>query len=215
MKRLLLPLLAALALPTAVNAFPFGKNLQFKNDIGTKYLIKGDAVYSNYLSSKDLVSPINKYEKDRLATTSVLFNNKLDEKREIGGYIRPYAEGGVLAKNEHASERLNYWRERMDEIDKDMDEIISIKKKISKRNKENLELLKTSENIKIHAVNLKFQPILIDLNNNQSVKQEITISCLNPELSKEIRQLWIDYYALKGAEGERQLAICKKYAKFK
>ena len=28
-KRLLLPLLAALALPTAVNAFPFGKNLEF------------------------------------------------------------------------------------------------------------------------------------------------------------------------------------------
>ena len=46
MKRLLFPLLAALALPTAVNAFPFGKNLEFKNDIGTKTLIKGDAVYS-------------------------------------------------------------------------------------------------------------------------------------------------------------------------
>ena len=215
MKRLLLPLLAALALPIAVNAFPFGKNLQFKNDIGTKYLIKGDAVYSNYLSSKDLVSPINKYQEDRYKTTRKLFNASLDEKREFGGYLRPYAEGGALAKNKNASKQLKFWKEKMDEADKDMDEIMSIEKKDSKLTKENLELLKTSENIKIHAVNLKFQPILIDLNNNQSVEQEITISCLNPELSREIRQLWIDYYPLKGGEGERQLAICKKYAKFK
>ena len=44
MRKLFIPLLAAIALPTAVNAFPFGNNLEFKNDIGTKYLIKGDAV---------------------------------------------------------------------------------------------------------------------------------------------------------------------------
>ena len=54
MKRLLLPLLGALALPTAVNAFPFGNNLEFKNDIGTKTLIKGNTVYSEYLTVEDL-----------------------------------------------------------------------------------------------------------------------------------------------------------------
>ena len=55
MKRLLLPLLAALALPTAVNAFPFLKNLEFKNDIGTKVLIRGDNVKSVYLTKNELI----------------------------------------------------------------------------------------------------------------------------------------------------------------
>ena len=40
MKRLLLPLLAALALPTAVNANPFSGDIVLKNDIGEKYLVK-------------------------------------------------------------------------------------------------------------------------------------------------------------------------------
>ena len=36
MRRLLLPLLAALALPTAVNAFPFGNDVQITDDVGRK-----------------------------------------------------------------------------------------------------------------------------------------------------------------------------------
>tara|TARA_Y100000589_G_scaffold273709_1_gene267231 strand:- start:734 stop:883 length:150 start_codon:yes stop_codon:yes gene_type:complete len=46
--------LAALTLHTAINAFPFGMNLEFKNDIGTKTLIKGGAVNSEYLVVEDL-----------------------------------------------------------------------------------------------------------------------------------------------------------------
>ena len=34
MKRLLIPLLAAIALPTVVNAFPFGNDVQTENDVG-------------------------------------------------------------------------------------------------------------------------------------------------------------------------------------
>ena len=61
MKRLLLPLLAALALPTAVNAFPFLKNLEFKNDIGTKVLIRGDNVKSVYLTKNELIPEIQSF----------------------------------------------------------------------------------------------------------------------------------------------------------
>ena len=39
MKRLLIPLLAALALPTAVNAFPWDKDLTIKSDVGEKFII--------------------------------------------------------------------------------------------------------------------------------------------------------------------------------
>ena len=44
MKRLILPLLAALALPTAVNANPFSGDIVLKNDIGEKYIVKKTAV---------------------------------------------------------------------------------------------------------------------------------------------------------------------------
>ena len=39
MKCLLLPLLAALALPTAANAFPFD-DIVVKTDLGEKYIVK-------------------------------------------------------------------------------------------------------------------------------------------------------------------------------
>ena len=39
MKHLLLPLMAALALPTAANAFPWGSDIVVKTDIGEKYIV--------------------------------------------------------------------------------------------------------------------------------------------------------------------------------
>ena len=60
MKRLLLPLLAALALPTAVNAFPFGNDVEIENTVGEKILIKGKTVSTNNLTKKDLISLIDK-----------------------------------------------------------------------------------------------------------------------------------------------------------
>ena len=58
MKRLLLPLLAALALPTAVNAFPFGNDITTKNDVGEKILVKGSTINVNPLYAEDLKNNI-------------------------------------------------------------------------------------------------------------------------------------------------------------
>ena len=44
MKRLLLPLLAALALPTSVNANLFSNDLTIKTDLGEKFIIKESAL---------------------------------------------------------------------------------------------------------------------------------------------------------------------------
>ena len=44
MKRLLLPLLAALALPTAANPFPWGSDIVVKTDLDEKYVVKKTAV---------------------------------------------------------------------------------------------------------------------------------------------------------------------------
>ena len=60
MKRLLLPLLAALALPTAVSAFPLGNNVQIENNVGEKILIKGKTVLTKDFYKKDLITLIEK-----------------------------------------------------------------------------------------------------------------------------------------------------------
>ena len=44
MKRLLLPLLAAIALPTAVNAFPWSGDIVVKTDLDEKYVVKKTTV---------------------------------------------------------------------------------------------------------------------------------------------------------------------------
>ena len=44
MRKLLIPLLAALSLPTAVNAFPFGNDVKITDDVGRKTLVKGSSV---------------------------------------------------------------------------------------------------------------------------------------------------------------------------
>ena len=69
MKRLLIPVLAALALPTAVNAFPFGRDLEIKNTIGEKTLIKGATVQIFLYGKENLIIKINqelKREADRI-----------------------------------------------------------------------------------------------------------------------------------------------------
>ena len=68
MKRLLLPLLAALALPAAVNAFPWDKNnkdiidedIIIKTDLDEEYIVKDSTVTIKPLSKKEAVVALQK-----------------------------------------------------------------------------------------------------------------------------------------------------------
>ena len=215
MKRLLLPLLTAIALPTVVNAFPFGNNLEFKNDIGTKYLIKGDAVYSKYLTSEDLKVSIKKSMQKSMRTFTDLDSYNFDQKEFAVRSVKNYSKGGILSKVKNASKSLEYWKGRVTQIDKDIEDNIKAKELVKSLEQINLKLLDENKDIKIQAVDLSFQPILIDLNNNKIVQQTIKLTCLNPNLTATGSNLWVKYHPLNGGEGERELAICKKYAKFK
>ena len=64
MKLLLIPLLTVITLPNVVNALPFRNDLQFKTNIGTKILIKGNTVKSQYYSSSDLIPFIKNIQKN-------------------------------------------------------------------------------------------------------------------------------------------------------
>ena len=56
MKRLLLPLLAAIALPTAVNANLFSNDLTVKTPLGEKYIIKGKSIQRENYTQEDFIN---------------------------------------------------------------------------------------------------------------------------------------------------------------
>ena len=215
MHKVFITLLAIFSLPASINAFPFGKNLEFKNDIGTRVLIKGEAVYSNYLTKDDLGTSI----KDLIIRSNNLYMKQLryvkkNKARDMSS-LKMYSKGGYLENVEGASESRAFYKRQVENSNKEID-IYSEKndKRIQSFNLDLKKLNDIGQSIKIHAVNLKFKPILIDLNNNQTIQSEVQITCLNEDLPKTLENMWLDYYPLKGGDSERELAICKKYAKY-
>ncbi len=112
MKRLLIPLLASLALPTAVNAFPLGNNLEFKNDIGTKTLIKGNAVYSEYLTVEDLETAINDYWNDSYDLSSKKWTSLERKRMDYEKKFNMYSQGGILEKSTYAPSQLAFYEKK-------------------------------------------------------------------------------------------------------
>ena len=153
--------------------------------------------------------------KKEMKTFTDLDSYNFDQKKSALDSVKLYSKGGMLAKVKDASKSLEYWKSRVTEIDKDIEDNIEAKELVKSLEQLNLKLLDENKDIKIQAVDLSFKPILIDLNNNKMVQQTIKLTCLNPNLTASGRNLWIDHHPLNGGEGERELAICKKYAKFK
>ena len=60
MKRLLLPLLAALALPTAVNALPWNNDIVVKTKVGEKFIVKDSTVTTIFTDKSYLIKEIEK-----------------------------------------------------------------------------------------------------------------------------------------------------------
>ena len=75
-KRLLLPLIAALAFPTAVNAFPWSSDIVVKTDLGEKYLVKESTVTVSAYSWDKRVT----YLKDNINIGIRLFNPRCVDK---------------------------------------------------------------------------------------------------------------------------------------
>lgn len=94
MKRLLLPLLAALALPPAVNAFPFGNDVQTENDVGEKILVKGSTINVQRFYAKDL--------KNNIEETIKMFES------EVSNYENDYIKG-LENSLEIANKNLSYF----------------------------------------------------------------------------------------------------------
>ena len=87
MKHLLLSLLAAIALPTAVNAFPWSSDIVVKTDLGEKFVVKESAVNVIPMGANDLIKIINE---DGVKTRENFYKcNSIygkDYQRQEGGY---------------------------------------------------------------------------------------------------------------------------------
>ena len=105
MKRLLLPLLAALALPTAVHAFPWS-DIVVKTDLGEKYVVKDSSVTKTSYEVDDAISILKKNarEKDRKYTNCLWqYTKRLKKKAEkyCRGLYTPYELNGYLLGDSH------------------------------------------------------------------------------------------------------------------
>ena len=216
MKLLLIPLLTVISLPNAVNALPFRNNLQFKTNIGTKILIKGNTVKSQYFSSSDLIPFIKDIQKkwDEINKQKLRDLEKTINKERT--YITSYAKGEELDRNDpdYAAKERAFIKGKIAVIKRRQESLM--KKNADKLAETNNHIQIISEDPnKIHVVNLSFSPINIDLNNNRSNADIESISCINPILSEEIRSLWEKYGLIEEIEDKREKKICEKYAKFK
>ena len=202
MKCFLITLFATITFPNAVNALPFGRNLTLRNNIGEKFLIKGDEVFIENLTSKDLTKAIN-YSK--LLTVKNNLEQKIDDYK---GFLILYEEGSPLdiANNLSAFKSRNFYR----------DEIFKFKNQLKKYNKIINDIKKLQlDKANIHVVKLTYTPILINSTINKSVESKKTLFCINLNLKKEIKNIWYNYSSLRSIDKSQDKKICKKFAKFK
>ena len=176
MKRLLLPLLAAVALPTAVNAFPFGN----KSDIiqqtlaDEKIIVKEENTIKKFLSYSDLI-PL--YEKALPCNNNEV---KTENKRSLrrSGYSCGYY--GNLSQ-EYCAKKYS------------VDGLKTISEEL-KNNKVFIdEKLANSAN-EFHVIEITYQPILKTLNGGKVPMEVSRTKCINPNISEKAFNAWNDLY---------------------
>jgi len=211
MKRLLLTLIAALALPTAVEANPFSGDIVKKNDLGEKYIVKKSTVYKSSLSNKviETIKKIGetkgniKYYKDYYGTKIELATYNRD------GYIR-----------DNRSKRwINYMQSQIDqnnaELKEKLDRYNQELIKYEELKKEQMAYLKENED---NLILLSFTPIFVDLNGTKMPQESKKVACISPFVDQEKKN------ELAERSGENLIQsngidlfskVCKQHAKFK
>jgi len=210
MKRLLLPLLAAIALPTAVNAFPFWNDVQTENDVGEKILVKGTSVVSLNKTFQDLIPLITSYWDEAIEEEiSHEDRSRLKKEQESLAFYKSRRYGKLI---EIQTSILESAMDRVKKSDDRLEYKRSSKESLVRQIKE-IELDNTVPQINI--INVLFKPISIDLNKNKTVLNQTYYSCFNPELKEEIKGLWRSYdLSIEEYNTDLYKKICKKYAKF-
>ena len=221
MKRFLLPLLAALALPAAVDAFPFGNDLEIKNNVGEKTLIKGKTVSIEKFYKSDLLglidNNISRLEKSRSEHQGRIdyWQKKFIEAKEYAIKTcneKPYSAFCPEAKDPEkifSKSVLDQYVSELPQYDSRITNKLNFKAKVVKD--------KSFENI-VHFASVSFTPVYIDLNNTKEVGKDEMIYCFNSKLDKTYKRYWQNESSISDEEffknGLLLDKVCEKYAKF-
>ena len=166
MKRLLLPLLAALALPTAVNAFP---DIVQENLAGEKIVVKekNSQVYDyGYFILNTYYEEALPYLRSKIKTAS-----KKDIEKDACYFSTKLSKA-------YCEKRKT--REGLKSVLADLEKYqLIIDEEIAEKNYK-----------EIHYVKIKYQPIFIDLNRRKSAMSVEETQCINPKISIQARNAW-------------------------
>ena len=211
MKRLLLSILAALALPTAVNALPF-RDIVIKTGVGEKYTVKNATVslQENYYKS-DYIKMMKEYRQ-----------------RNYKRWIKEIKEGVSFAKMALSNGGTGYTqkylvraRKEVKQSERDMLSAKSQRDILIKSIYRGLEKGGVGDNK--HAVLFNYRIIFEDLNGYKQADYYRSFAfCLNPKLRVDLKSEW---RRLKGSGSviekssdirnhHIRKAICDKYANF-
>ena len=218
MKRLLIPLLATIALPTAVNAFPFS-DIVIKTDVGEKYIVKNKTIkLSLYETKNSLLEYSNKnFEIEKNPIEKVL--NEYIDKEENSEELVEKCKSSSFSKSLYIA----------DTCEAEFGDISHFQQmqSIKRANIKSIELkylperkvIKNEQEKDIYKI-FRFKPIYQDLNNKKTVMNTEFVTCINPKLQQEtldfiskdeIQRKVLDFDIYEDIKSR----ICKKYAKFK
>ena len=207
MKRFLLPLLAAIALPTAVNANFFSGDIVEKTDIGEKYIVKKSTVYKSKLwsnkldiqakieSSKEM---IEYYKKD--TADMIKYMKTQRELTDLESMKKTYQDSIDMYEN-----RLE---RNIDEVTKNIN---SEKQKLEDLN----EYIDKNQN---NLLMFSFTPIYVDLNGNKIIQESMKVACVSPFINEEKRKELKEKsgeYLVDSGDYDLLSKVCKQHAKFK
>ena len=213
MKRLLLAPLLIAGLQSPANALPWSGDIELKNSVGEKYIVKKSTIETESYDHKEWLKRssriINMYEYDSRSNQNRVdeLNQKAadcretKEYKEYGSRAKPslcetlFSTGSPVYKNYLASAE-----EAKQNVLKEKTEY----KKVS-------DFFEMNNSPKVHWVQIKYVPIFQDINKRKTVQKGKSINCPNPELSSQARGI---YSSMRFASSELELMVCDKYAKF-
>ena len=234
MKRFLIPLLAALALPTAVNANWFRGDITIKSDVGSRFIVKKQTISSEgYFEANDYIKLVKSNLESKMYNS---FNNKI---KSTEHYLSLY-KNDYFRKYPHLNKTYSTWNDLISTLEKDLivhpadkrflinyiekNEILLKKLKkqrqieTQKYSKDNLTNIFQG----LHAEEIRYKVIYEDLNGYKTVDNFTSkVLCLNPKLSSREKNNWNEFKARDVIEEGTSVkkywirkAICDKYAKF-
>ena len=199
MKRLLLSLLAALALPTAVNANPFSGDIVVKNVISEKTIVKKGTIHIKENTVNDSYERLQKQitiydqrintSQEKLKKAQKKYLDCMEEKDDC------YLLGQNIA--EYSGE-LRYNKRDKKDIAKKLEPILKI---YENWNGTGNELISKA---------IYYTPIFEDINKKKTVLEEQAVECWNTSIDFSSLGITVNN------EGQSSLErkICNKYAKF-